>query len=69
MRCRGEGSFGILAFGSCGFTNSDGSIPFPRDAVAAAADASADYPGSCGRCYAIRCRPGLVLGKFGGSRS
>jgi hypothetical protein len=30
--------------------------------VAALADADPDYPGSCGRCYEVRCRPGLVLG-------
>lgn len=53
---RGEGSFGILAQGSCGFTNSDGTIPFPQDAVAAAADQNADFPGSCSRCYEVRCR-------------
>jgi hypothetical protein len=50
---RGEGSFGVLAGGSCGFTNSDNSIPFPRDAVAAVADARPDYPGgqyACAKC-------------------
>jgi hypothetical protein len=61
--CRGEGSFGILSFGSCGYTNGDGSIPFPNDAVAAPADANPDFPGSCGRCYEVRCKPGLVLGE------
>lgn len=42
---RGKGSFGVLSGGSCGFTNSDNSIPFPRDAVAALADSRPDYPG------------------------
>jgi hypothetical protein len=42
---RGKGSFGVLAGGSCGFTNSDNSIPYPRDAVAAVADSRPDYPG------------------------
>jgi hypothetical protein len=42
---RGKGSFGVLSGGSCGFTNSDNSIPFPRDAVAAIADSRPDYPG------------------------
>jgi hypothetical protein len=46
---RGEGSFGILAYGSCGYTNSGGGLPYPRAEYAAAADANADYPGSCGR--------------------
>ncbi|KAL6764674.1 hypothetical protein V8C86DRAFT_2468022 [Haematococcus lacustris] len=61
---RGEGSFGILAYGSCGYTNigsSGGTLPYPRDAVAASADANSDYPGSCSRCYEIRCRSGPVL--------
>ncbi|GBF89114.1 hypothetical protein Rsub_01831 [Raphidocelis subcapitata] len=62
---RGEGSFGILAYGSCGYTNGDGSLPFPRAAYAASADANPDYPGSCGRCYQIRCKPGLVLNNQG----
>lgn len=60
---RGQGSFGVLEYGSCGFTNSDGTLPFPRDTVAAAADANPDYPGTCGRCYAVKCKPGLVLSK------
>jgi cullin-associated NEDD8-dissociated protein 1 len=47
------GQFGIIAQGSCGYTNSDGSLPFPREAYAALADANEDYPGSCGRCYQV----------------
>ena len=39
------------------------SLPFPQDAVAAAADANPDYAGSCGRCYEVRCRSGYVLGE------
>lgn len=31
--CRGEGSFGILAYGSCGYTNDGGALPFPRAQV------------------------------------
>lgn len=46
---RGNGSFGILTYGSCGYTNSDGTLPFAQDAVAAASDSLPDYPGSCGR--------------------
>ncbi|KAI8476465.1 MAG: hypothetical protein J3K34DRAFT_455778 [Monoraphidium minutum] len=57
----GEGSFGILAFGACGYTNDGGALPFPREQYAAAADANPDYPGSCGRCYEVRCNPGIVL--------
>jgi hypothetical protein len=47
------GQFGILAQGACGYTNSDGSLPFPRVVYAAAADTNEDYPGSCGRCYQV----------------
>ncbi len=42
-----------MPYGSCGYTNSDGTIPFARDAVAAAADQNNDYEGSCGRCYQV----------------
>lgn len=27
------------------------------------ADTNWDYPGSCGRCYEVRCKSGLVLDK------
>ncbi|KAF6266008.1 hypothetical protein COO60DRAFT_638698 [Scenedesmus sp. NREL 46B-D3] len=52
------GSFGVLAYGSCGYTNGDGSLPYPADMYAAAADTNVDYAGSCGRCYQVRCRTG-----------
>ncbi len=32
-------------------------------AVAAAADQNEDYPGSCGRCYRVRCKSGVILGE------
>ncbi|GFH29606.1 expansin-like EG45 domain-containing protein, partial [Haematococcus lacustris] len=38
-----------------------GTLPFARDAVAASADQNPDYPGSCGRCYEVRCKSGPVL--------
>eukprot|EP00198_Chlamydomonas_reinhardtii_P014096 XP_001703433.1 predicted protein [Chlamydomonas reinhardtii] len=57
---RGEGSFGILSHGECGYTNSDGTLPFAREGYAASADANYDYPGSCGRCYQIKCVDGAV---------
>ncbi|MEW5313055.1 MAG: hypothetical protein WDW38_004649 [Sanguina aurantia] len=60
---RWEGSFGILTHGSCGYTPSDGSLPFARDAVAAAADCNPDYPGVCGRCYQVKCVSGPVYEK------
>lgn len=59
-RKRGIGSFGIIEYGSCGFTNSNGVLPYPRDQYAALADANFDYAGSCGRCYEVKCRNGLV---------
>lgn len=48
-----KGQFGIIEYGSCGYTNSDGSLPFPREVYAAVADTNEDYPGSCGRCYQV----------------
>jgi hypothetical protein len=55
------GQFGIIGQGACGYTNSDGSLPFPREMYAAAADANADYPGSCGRCYQVGMRASTDL--------
>jgi hypothetical protein len=53
----------VLAGGSCGFTNSDNSIPFPIDAVAAASDGSDQYAGD-------DCSPTLVaLDAAGGRRA
>jgi len=56
----------VRAAGSCGYTNrgpgdQPAALPFPRDQVAAAADANPDYAGSCGRCYLVRCVSDLVL--------
>lgn len=62
---RGEGAFGILAYGACGYTNTpEGTIPYARDAVGAPADTNPDYPGSCGRCYQVKCVPGIVYGEL-----
>ena len=59
----GEGSFGILAYGSCGYTNSDESLPFPRAAYAAAADGNQDYPGGRMRSAAPeRAQPRMPIG-------
>jgi cullin-associated NEDD8-dissociated protein 1 len=57
------GQFGILAQGSCGYTTSDGSLPFPRNMYAAAADSNEDYPGSCGRCYQVRLAGACIWGR------
>lgn len=53
------GQFGVIEQGSCGYTNSDGTLPFPRDTYAAVADTNEDYPGSCGRCYQVISRCSL----------
>ena len=37
-------------------------VPFPHDGVAALADVNPDFPGSCGRCYEVKCMDGLLLG-------
>ena len=37
-------------------------VPFPHDGVAALADVNPDFPGSCGRCYEVKCAPGLLMG-------
>ncbi|KAJ9509472.1 hypothetical protein QJQ45_001939 [Haematococcus lacustris] len=46
---------------AAGHTTQHGTLPFARDAVAASADQNPDYPGSCGRCYEVRCKSGLLL--------
>ena len=64
----GEGSFGDFLFGSCGYFNKPRSkqkidyddLSLPLDGVAALADVNPDFPGSCGRCYEVRCSEGLV---------
>ena len=45
--------------GASGVTYAD--EVFPRDAVAALANNDPDYPGSCGRCYEVRCHTGPVI--------
>ncbi|KAK9817073.1 hypothetical protein WJX72_009058 [[Myrmecia] bisecta] len=67
---RGVGAFGTVIYGSCGyFETRDGAaeptyqdLAFGPVNVAALADVDPDYPGSCGRCYEVRCKPGLVPG-------
>ncbi|KAF5833334.1 hypothetical protein DUNSADRAFT_10414 [Dunaliella salina] len=39
-----------------------GEIPFEPFQMAASANQNPGYPGSCGRCYTVRCKPGPVLG-------
>ena len=34
-----------------------------QEAIGALADGDADFPGSCGRCYDIRCVTGTVYGQ------
>ncbi|GIL60042.1 hypothetical protein Vafri_14669 [Volvox africanus] len=59
----GMSAFGILEWGGCGYTNADGSMPFDKGEVSSYADANPDFPGSCGRCYEVKCVPGIVLGR------
>ena len=35
-----------------------------QDSIAALADGDADFPGSCGRCYDIKCVSGTVYGEL-----
>lgn len=70
---RGEGSFGDFLFGSCGYFNKPRSkqkidyddLQLPLDGVAALADVNPDFPGSCGRCYEVRCSEGLLKSNRG----
>ena len=70
---RGEGSFGDFLFGSCGSFNKPRSkqkidyddLQLPLDGVAALADVNPDFPGSCGRCYEVRCSEGLLKSNRG----
>lgn len=55
-------AFGIVEWGACGYTNSDGSLIFDQTRAAAYSDVNPDSGGSCGRCYEVRCSPGKVLG-------
>jgi cullin-associated NEDD8-dissociated protein 1 len=51
---KGEpGMWGVIEYGSCGYTESDGKLPYPIDYYIAAADTNEDYPGTCGRCYQV----------------
>ena len=71
-RIRGPGSYGDLHYGSCGYFNKPQGIekirpqdlPFDQTYAAAAADVNPDFPGSCGRCYEIRCKQGVVPKDF-----
>ena len=70
---RGEGSFGDFLFGSCGYFTKPRSkqkidyddLQLPLDGVAALADVNPDFPGSCGRCYEVRCSEGLLKSNRG----
>ena len=62
--------FSSQLFGSCGYFNKPRSkqkidfsdLQLPLDGVAALADINPDFPGSCGRCYEVKCKEGILLG-------
>jgi cullin-associated NEDD8-dissociated protein 1 len=65
---RGQGAFGNVLYNSCGYYQQTGAepvtaadLPYGQDFVAAASNVNLDYPGSCGRCYEVQCRNGLVI--------
>jgi len=66
---RGPGAFGDINYGDCQYysrnlgeqTVTYDNQAFPKDMIAALGSADPDYPGSCGRCYEIKCRNGLVI--------
>lgn len=62
FRGGGRDAFGIVAWGGCGYTNSDGSLAFDQTRATAYSDVNVDGAGACGRCYEVRCRDGPVLG-------
>eukprot|EP00891_Asterochloris_glomerata_P000903 jgi/Astpho2/903/Aster-00744 len=71
-----EYGFGTSVFGSCGFTSQNGTeavteedVPVADNMVAALANTATDYPGSCGRCYEVKCQTGLVIANYTGPAS
>ena len=72
-----KNAFGDFLFGSCGYFNKPRSkqnidtsdLQLPLDGVAALADVNPDFPGSCGRCYEIKCKEGLLIGNDGKPKS
>ncbi|KAK9787725.1 hypothetical protein WJX73_002165 [Symbiochloris irregularis] len=71
-----EYGFGTPLYGSCGYLSQVGTqgvsfadVPFPVGDLAAAANINVDYPGSCGRCYELRCATGTVVGNYTNSGS
>ncbi|KAL3157021.1 hypothetical protein ABBQ38_001272 [Trebouxia sp. C0009 RCD-2024] len=66
-----EYGFGTPLYGSCGYLSQAGTeavdfpnVPFPKDMLSAVANINDDFPGSCGRCYEIRCATGTVIGNY-----
>eukprot|EP00967_Tisochrysis_lutea_P152399 scaffold298531_cov21-Tisochrysis_lutea.AAC.2 len=49
--CIQRSAFGILEWGACGYTNSDGEVQVAKEEASAYSDDNPDYAGSCGRCY------------------
>lgn len=51
--------------GACGYGRLDPPSAFGPNAVAALSDVSPYFPGSCGRCFEVRCRPATVTSGSG----
>ncbi|KAA6418535.1 MAG: hypothetical protein FRX49_11481 [Trebouxia sp. A1-2] len=55
--------------GDCGYYNGanlydNSAITVPASMLAALPTSNPDYPGSCGRCYELRCQTGVVAGNY-----
>ncbi|KAL0039953.1 hypothetical protein WJX77_012639 [Trebouxia sp. C0004] len=64
-----ESPFQPAPDGDCGYYSGaslydNSAITVPASMLAALASSNPDYPGSCGRCYELRCQTGVVAGNY-----